>query len=83
MPTFERHRCALRSPRLRAQAEVPSALRSDTPKQLQADFVVKGVKLHALLPATALAAYATDADLDGTGVAANYGFVGDGAGAAA
>jgi len=56
---------------------------SDTPKQLQADFLVKGAGQGTQVLATALAAYATDAALDGTGVAANYGFVGDGAGAAA
>jgi hypothetical protein len=50
----------------------------------QSDFVVQGVKLGALVLATALAVYATNATLDNTGVAANYGFVvsGDGVGAA-
>ena len=50
----------------------------------QSDFVVKGVKLDAQVLATALAVYATNATLDGTAVAASYGFVvsGDGVGAA-
>jgi hypothetical protein len=50
----------------------------------QSDFVVKGTKLDAQVLATALSVYATNATLDSTGVAANYGFVvnGDGAGAA-
>ena len=46
--------------------------------------MVKGVKLDAQVLATALAVYATNATLDGTAVAASYGFVvsGDGVGAA-
>jgi hypothetical protein len=50
----------------------------------QNDFVVKGVKLDAQVLATALSVYATNATLDGTGVATKYGFVvsGDGVGAA-
>jgi hypothetical protein len=50
----------------------------------QSDFVMKGVKLDAQVLATALAVYATNATLDSTAVAANYGFVvsGDGVGAA-
>jgi ELWxxDGT repeat protein/VCBS repeat-containing protein len=50
----------------------------------QSDFVVKGVKLDAQVLATALAVYATNATLDPTQVAANYGFIvsGDGVGAA-
>ena len=40
----------------------------------QSDFVVKGVKLDAQVLATALAVYATNATLDSTGVAAQYGF---------
>jgi hypothetical protein len=49
----------------------------------QSDFVVKGVKLDAQVLATALAVYATNATLDNTAVAANYGFVvsGNGVGA--
>jgi hypothetical protein len=50
----------------------------------QGDFVVKGVKLDAQVLATALSVYATNATLDPTQVAANYGFVvsGDGVGVA-
>jgi SdrD B-like domain len=50
----------------------------------QQDFLLKGVKLDAQVLATALSVYATNATLDGTGVAAKYGFVvsGDGVGAA-
>ena len=50
----------------------------------QRDFVVQGVKLDAQVLATALAVYATNATLDSTGVAAQYGFIvsGDGVGAA-
>jgi hypothetical protein len=51
----------------------------------QQDFVLKGVKLDAQVLATALSVYATNATLDSTGVAAQYGFTvsGDGLGAAA
>jgi hypothetical protein len=50
----------------------------------QRDFAVKGTKLDAQVLATALSVYASNATLDNTGVAANYGFVvsGDGVGAA-
>ena len=48
----------------------------------QSDFVVKGVKLDAQVLATALAVYATNATLDGTAVAASYGFVVSGDGGA-
>jgi hypothetical protein len=50
----------------------------------QQDFVMKGVKLDAQVLATALSVYATNATLDPTAVAANYGFTvsGDGAGTA-
>jgi ELWxxDGT repeat protein/VCBS repeat-containing protein len=50
----------------------------------QSDFAVQGVKLDAQVLATALAVYATNATLDSTGVAAQYGFTvsGDGVGAA-
>jgi hypothetical protein len=50
----------------------------------QADFLLKGVKLDAQVLATALSVYATNATLDPTRVAANYGFTvsGDGAGTA-
>jgi hypothetical protein len=41
----------------------------------QSDFLVKGVKLDAQVLATALSVYATNATLDNTGVAANYGFI--------
>ncbi len=52
--------------------------------RFQQDFVLKGVKLDAQVLATALSVYATNATLDNTGVAANYGFVvsGDGLGTA-
>lgn len=50
----------------------------------QQDFLLKGVKLDAQLLATALNVYATNATLDSTQVATQYGFVvqGDGVGAA-
>jgi hypothetical protein len=50
----------------------------------QADFLLKGVKLDAQVLATALSVYATNATLDSTKVAAQYGFTvsGDGAGTA-
>jgi hypothetical protein len=50
----------------------------------QSDFLVKGVKLDAQVLATALSVYATNATLDSTHVAAQYGFTvgGDGLGAA-
>jgi hypothetical protein len=50
----------------------------------QQDFVLKGVKLDAQVLATALSVYATNATLDSTQVAAQYGFTvsGDGAGTA-
>jgi hypothetical protein len=50
----------------------------------QQDFVLKGVKLDAQVLATALSVYATNATLDPTQVAAQYGFTvsGDGAGVA-
>jgi hypothetical protein len=50
----------------------------------QQDFVMKGVKLDAQVLATALSVYATNATLDSTKVAAQYGFTvgGDGLGAA-
>ena len=50
----------------------------------QQDFLEQGPKLDAQVLATALAVYATNATLDGTAVAASYGFVvsGDGVGAA-
>jgi hypothetical protein len=40
----------------------------------QKDFVLQGIKLDAQVLATALAVYATNATLDSTGVAAQYGF---------
>src|SRR3954462_5663118 len=40
----------------------------------QQDFVMKGVKLDAQVLATALSVYATNATLDSTRVAAQYGF---------
>jgi hypothetical protein len=51
----------------------------------QQDFLLKGVKLDAQVLATALSVYATNATLDSTGVAAQYGFTvsGDGVGTAA
>jgi hypothetical protein len=51
----------------------------------QQDFVLKGVKVDAQVLAAALSVYATNATLDSTNVAANYGFTvsGDGLGAAA
>src|SRR5262249_54534952 len=50
----------------------------------QQDFLLKGVKLDAQLLATALSVYATNATLDSTAVAAQYGFTvsRDGAGTA-
>jgi uncharacterized delta-60 repeat protein len=50
----------------------------------QQDFVLKGVKLDAQVLATALNVYATNATLDSTRAAAQYGFTvnGDGVGAA-
>jgi hypothetical protein len=50
----------------------------------QQDFLLKGVKLDAQVLATALSVYATNATLDPTKVAAQYGFTvsGDGAGTA-
>jgi hypothetical protein len=50
----------------------------------QQDFVQKGQKLDAQVLATALSVYATNATLDSTGVAAQYGFTvsGDGVGTA-
>src|SRR5206468_5651946 len=50
----------------------------------QQDFVLKGVKLDAQVLATALSVYATNAALDSSHVAAQYGFTvaGDGLGAA-
>jgi uncharacterized delta-60 repeat protein len=50
----------------------------------QQDFVMKGVKVDAQVLATALSVYATNATLDPTKVAAQYGFTvsGDGAGTA-
>ncbi len=41
----------------------------------QSDFLLKGVKLDAQVLATALSVYATNATLDNTGVASNYGFI--------
>jgi streptogramin lyase len=57
---------------------------SEVATRFQQDFVLKGVKLDAQLLATALSVYATNATLDNTGVAANYGFIvsGDGVGTA-
>jgi hypothetical protein len=51
----------------------------------QKDFLLKGVKLDAQVLATALNVYATNAMLDATGVAAQYGFTvnGNGAGTSA
>src|SRR5207245_3444665 len=50
----------------------------------QADFLLKGQKLDAQVLATALSVYVTNATLDNTGTAAQYGFVvqGDGVGTA-
>jgi hypothetical protein len=50
----------------------------------QQDFLLKGVKLDAQVLATALSVYATNATLDATGVAAQYGFTvsGNGVGTA-
>src|SRR5205814_1024815 len=50
----------------------------------QQDFVLKGVKLDAQVLATALSVYVTNATLDSTQVAAQYGFTvsGDGVGTA-
>src|SRR4029077_2812331 len=50
----------------------------------QQDFLQRGQKLDAQVMATALSVYATNATLDSTGVAAQYGFrvSGDGVGTA-
>src|SRR5207245_8229177 len=57
---------------------------ADVAALFQQDFLMKGVKLDAQVLATALAVYATNATLDNTGVAAQYGFTvsGDGVGTA-
>jgi Ca2+-binding RTX toxin-like protein len=57
---------------------------ADIAALFQQDFVMKGVKLDAQVLATALSVYATNATLDSTQVAAQYGFTvsGDGLGAA-
>jgi uncharacterized delta-60 repeat protein len=57
---------------------------ADIAALFQQDFVMKGVKLDAQVLATALSVYATNATLDSTGVAAQYGFTvgGDGLGTA-
>lgn len=46
----------------------------------QQDFLMKGVKLDAQVLATALSVYATNATLDATGVAVQYGFTVSGSG---
>ncbi len=48
---------------------------ADIAALFQTDFLVKGVKLDAQILATALSVYATNATLDNTDVAANYGFI--------
>lgn len=48
---------------------------ADVAALFQSDFLVKGVKLDAQVLATALSVYATNATLDDTEVAANYGFI--------
>ncbi len=48
---------------------------ADIAALFQTDFLVKGVKLDAQVLATALSVYATNATLDNTDVAANYGFI--------
>jgi hypothetical protein len=57
---------------------------ADVAALFQQDFALKGVKLDAQVLATALSVYATNATLDSTGVAAQYGFTvsGDSLGAA-
>jgi hypothetical protein len=57
---------------------------ADVAALFQQDFLMKGVKLDAQVLATALSVYATNATLDSTGVARQYGFTvsGDGVGAA-
>jgi hypothetical protein len=57
---------------------------ADVAALFQSDFAQTGPKLDAQVLATALAVYATNATLDSTGVAAQYGFTvsGDGGGAA-
>ncbi len=57
---------------------------ADVAALFQQDFVLKGVKLDAQLLATALSVYVTNATLDPTKAAAQYGFTvsGDGAGTA-
>jgi hypothetical protein len=55
---------------------------AEVASRFQQDFVLQGVKLDAQVLATALSVYATNATLDNTDVAANYGFLvsGDGVG---
>jgi hypothetical protein len=48
---------------------------ADIAALFQSDFLVQGVKLDAQVLATALSVYATNATLDNTDVAANYGFI--------
>jgi hypothetical protein len=57
---------------------------ADVAALFQSDFLLKGVKLDAQVLATALSVYVTNATLDPTQVAAQYGFTvsGDGAGTA-
>src|SRR5262249_57331234 len=57
---------------------------SDVAALFQSDFLEKGVQLDAQVLATALSVYATNATLDSTQVAAQYGFKvsGDGVGTA-
>jgi hypothetical protein len=57
---------------------------ADVAALFQRDFLLKGVKLDAQVLATALSVYATNATLDATHVAAQYGFTvsGDGVGIA-
>jgi hypothetical protein len=53
---------------------------ADVAALFQQDFVLKGVKLDAQVLATALSVYVTNATLDSTKVAAQYGFTVSGAG---
>jgi hypothetical protein len=54
---------------------------ADVAALFQSDFILKGVKLDAQVLATALSVYVTNATLDSTQVAAQYGFTVSGAGA--
>ncbi len=60
--------------------DVAGRSNADIAALFQQDFLMKGVKLGAQVLATALSVYATNATLDSTGVAAQYGFTVSGTG---